>query len=72
MAGRAGTASAGVVTQGIQEVVREIVVGDEEGTLGVAYTSLIPVLIHSIQQQEQLEELQDRLAEPEGGRTQQG
>jgi hypothetical protein len=38
----------------------------DEGTLGLAYTSLIPVLIRSIQeQQEQIERLEGRLVQLE-------
>lgn len=58
----------GLIAQDIQNVIPEVVsVGDDEDkTLGVYYSDLIPVLINAIQeQQEQIQNLEDRISKYE-------
>ena len=48
----AGPRRPGLLAQEVREVIADIVTEDEEGTLGLAYGSLIPVLVRSIQEQQ--------------------
>jgi hypothetical protein len=53
--------SLGLIAQEVQPIINEIVTAqdDEEKTLGVSYTELIPVLIKAIQEQQEIIESQD-------------
>jgi hypothetical protein len=42
----------GLIAQEVQEVFPEIVSEREDGTLGIRYTELIPVLIKAVQEQQ--------------------
>lgn len=62
----------GVIAQELQQIMPEMVnVGDDENqTLGVRYTQLIPVLIKAIQEQQaQIENLEQKITELESGET---
>lgn len=53
--------SIGLIAQEVQTIINEIVIAqdDEQKTLGVSYTELIPILINAIkEQQKQIEELE--------------
>lgn len=60
----------GLVGQEVREVVGDAVYEDEDGTLGIAYANLVPLLICALQEQQteierlraDLEELEDRMA----------
>ncbi len=52
----------GLIAQEVQEVFPEIVSEREDGTLGIRYTELIPVLIKAVQeQQDEIDDLKARI-----------
>jgi hypothetical protein len=52
----------GLVAQEVRDVLADLVTEDEEGTLGLAYSSLIPVLLRAIQEQQaEIEQLREDL-----------
>lgn len=56
--------SLGLIAQDVQPIIKEVVTtqDNEQKTLGVSYTELIPVLIKAIQeQQEQIDELKKQV-----------
>jgi hypothetical protein len=56
----------GLIAQELQEVFPEIVAAQEDGTLGVRYMELIPVLIKAYQEQQaELEALKERISKLE-------
>jgi hypothetical protein len=55
---RPGPPQPGFIAQEARDVLADLVTEDEEGTLGLAYGSLIPVLVRAIQEQQaEIEEL---------------
>ena len=61
-AAQAGVSQMGFVAQEVQEIFPEIVVADKNGTLGIRYTELIPVLVKAFQEQQaEIESLKTRL-----------
>jgi hypothetical protein len=56
----------GFIAQEVQEVFPEIVTQMEDGSLGIRYTELIPVLVQALkEQQEEIVELKQRIAKLE-------
>jgi hypothetical protein len=54
----------GLVAQEAQKVVGEVVSADDDGTLGISYQSLVPVLIKAIQEQQaEIESLSNEVDE---------
>ena len=52
----------GLIAQEVQEVFPEIVTAREDGTLGIRYTDLVPVLIKAMQEQQgEIDDLKARL-----------
>lgn len=62
----------GLVAQDVREVIEDVVHEGDEGTLGIAYSDLVPLLIRAIQDQQaeidELRDLVDRRLDPEGRR----
>lgn len=53
----------GLIAQEVQTFYPELVLEDEEGTLSVSYTKMVPILLEAIkEQQQQIDYLQDELS----------
>ncbi len=53
----------GLIAQEVQKIVPEVVESDEEGYLSINYTSIVPILIEAVkEQQKQIEELKREVA----------
>nr|WP_319998174.1 tail fiber domain-containing protein [uncultured Draconibacterium sp.] len=62
IAEKAAEQQLGLIAQEVQEVFPEIVSAREDGTLGICYTGLIPVLIKAFQeQQDEIDDLKERI-----------
>ena len=62
IASKAEVEQLGLIAQEVKEIFPEIVVADENGTLGIRYTALIPLLIKAFQEQQTLiDDLKARL-----------
>ncbi len=62
IAEKAATEQLGLIAQEVQKIIPEIVTEREDGTLGIRYTELIPVLIKAVQEQQaEIDDLKARI-----------
>jgi hypothetical protein len=69
IAERASKDQLGLIAQEVQKIIPEIVTEREDGTLGICYTELIPVLIKTIQEQQtEIDDLKSRIGKLESNK----
>ena len=69
IAEKAGKDQHGLIAQEVQEIFPKIVTEREDGTLGIRYTELIPVLIKAFQEQQtEIDDLKARIEKLESDR----
>ncbi|PIF05498.1 MAG: hypothetical protein CSA36_06220 [Draconibacterium sp.] len=70
IAKKAATKQMGLIAQEVQKIIPEIVTEKEDGTLGIRYTELIPVLIKAVQEQQtEIDDLKARIVKLEGSKN---